>query len=339
MGIIAPEKKSKRSKILHSGKRSIDFWWIILVVLIFGIPLTTVELLSDGKTIHSAVKDESLYFDDESSYVNTDISSDMVQTEKKAVRFNAEAEYYFRQPVKKDRKTGIYRLSAPVMDEAGIFKKLEYIDLASFIMEMEKEYGVQIVVLSVKSMHGLDIESFGGAHAQAWRLGQEGKDNGVLLTISMEERDVRIDTGYGSEAVLTDAICSRIIRNIIIPEFKRGNYYEGVSEAIRNMAGLLIQDESLVTLNSEESSSGELSEESTASIFSVFFLIVIVIIFLNAITRIGRRRYGRRGSILPWIILGNSLGNHNHHHSGGSGFGGFHGGGGGFGGGGASGHW
>lgn len=338
MGIIAPEKKQKKFKVVRSGKKNIDFWWVILVILIFGIPLFTVELLSDGKPIRPVVQDEAIYFDDESSVLKSDMSQDITQTENKSVRFNSEAEFYFRQPVKKDRKTGIYRLSAPVMDEAGIFKKSEYIDLASFILEMEKEYGVQIVVFTVKSMHGLDIESFGGAHAQAWRLGQEGKDNGVLLTVSMEERDVRIDTGYGSEAVLTDAICSRIIRNIIIPSFKKGNYYEGVFEAVRNMAGLMIQDDNLVTINKDRSSSDELSEESTATFFSVFFLIIVMIIFLNAISRVGRKRYGRRGSIIPWIILNNSLGNQNHH-SGGSNFGGFHGGGGGFGGGGASGHW
>lgn len=330
MGVIAPEKK-----------RHFSYWWILIIILIFGVPIVTVELLSNGifekHITESEYKTEEVKCsDNEDDFINLE----SIETNVTATRFSNEAAYYYKQPITKNRKTGLYNLSAPVMDGAKIFKRSEYIDLASFILETEKQYGIQIVVLTVNNMHGMDIESFGVAHAQEWRLGQEGKDNGVLLTISMEERDVRIDTGYGSEAVLTDVLCGRIIRNIIIPAFKKGNYYEGVSEAVKNMAGILSSDESLVTINRSPVDNKEKSQDAVATIFSVIFLLILVKIFFNILFRAASPRYGRRrGSIWPWIFLGSMNSHSNSNHHGGSSFGGFHGGGGGFGGGGASGHW
>ena len=83
--------------------------------------------------------------------------------------------------------------------------------------------------------------------AEKWKLGSAEKDTGVLLLIALEERSIRIEVGYGLEGILTDTKCGLIIRNIIAPEFRNGNYQAGIVNAIKNIEGLVKNDESLVS--------------------------------------------------------------------------------------------
>ena len=87
---------------------------------------------------------------------------------------------------------GIYK---PVLDNAGIFSKAELRQLESFLANLDERTGIQIAVIVAKDLGGEDIESFSMKHAEQYKLGQKGTDNGVLLTVAMKEREVRIETG------------------------------------------------------------------------------------------------------------------------------------------------
>lgn len=216
---------------------------------------------------------------------------------------------------------GIYK---PVLDNAGIFSKAELRQLESFLANLDERTGIQIAVIVAKDLDGEDIESFSMKHAEQYKLGQKGTDNGVLLTVAMKEREIRIETGYGAEGILTDAVCARIIRNKITPLFKQEKYFEGIESGIKAIASVLTSDETMTENQSQtENSAEEDDEESPFSVLAfVFFVVLIFVIF-------GR---GRNLWLLPFIFGGGSSSRRNSDSF-------RKGGGGSFGGGGASGRW
>lgn len=233
---------------------------------------------------------------------------------------------------------GTFAFSSPVVDDAGVFSAGGRQKLNQFLVDLNDEKGIQIGVLVVKDMDGEDIESFSMRHAEKWALGQKGVDNGALLVVSMKEHAVRIETGYGTEGVLTDAKCARILRNVIVPAFKSGDYEKGITEGVQNMAAIIAQDDSMVV------SSGVKSEKKTNGnsipIPVLIFIMIWVFMLFGALTTTVRRR--RNGIFfVPMGGFGDPYDHWGGSSGGGSGFGGggFSGGGGGFGGGGASSSW
>lgn len=103
----------------------------------------------------------------------------------------------------------------------------------------EKETGNQIVVYVINSLEGENLEEYSLRVAETWKLGQKGKDNGVLLLIAIQDRRLRIEVGYGLEGTLTDVLCSRIIRNDITPYFKSQNYEEGIKVGVDAILGVI----------------------------------------------------------------------------------------------------
>ncbi|HNI89138.1 MAG TPA: TPM domain-containing protein, partial [Leptospiraceae bacterium] len=106
-------------------------------------------------------------------------------------------------------------LSGRVVDEAGILSEETKSSLEKKLIEQEKKTSNQLVVLTIPSLEGEVLEDYSIKVATTWKLGQKGKDNGVLLLIAKDDRKLRIEVGYGLEGTLTDVMCSRIIRNEI----------------------------------------------------------------------------------------------------------------------------
>ena len=125
-------------------------------------------------------------------------------------------------------------LTGPVVDLAGLLdggsqRRLEALSRAAAAQEGGR--GVQLQYLIVRTLDGEAIEDFSMRVAEAWRLGTREADNGVLVTVASEDRQVRIEVGQGLEGGLTDAQSSRITRNTIVPAFKVGRYGEGLYDA------------------------------------------------------------------------------------------------------------
>lgn len=119
-----------------------------------------------------------------------------------------------------------------VHDEAKVLTQQTSDMLESRLRAYRDSTSNEIAILIVNSLDGEPIEEYSLRVAEHWQLGNKEKDNGVLLMIAIEDHGVRIEVGYGLEGVLTDALCNRIIRNEIAPNFRKDDYDAGVTAAI-----------------------------------------------------------------------------------------------------------
>ena len=226
-------------------------------------------------------------------------------------------------------------LSGPVVDKAGILSRNEFNKIESFLLDLNNKSQIQIAVLIIPSLEGESIEDYSMQVAEKWKLGDKEKDSGALLVVAVKDKKLRIEVGYGLEENLTDSRSGQIIRNFIAPQFRSGNYGEGIYDGIKAMAAYASEDESLlkeIAVSDEDDEGGfphillflifaylMISKFLPGGLFWIFYLL---------------SRRGRASS--TGSFFGGSIGR-----SSGRGFsgGGFSGGGGSFGGGGASGGW
>ena len=226
-----------------------------------------------------------------------------------------------------------------VNDYAGVFSSDQARQLDQKLNGFEYRNSTQIFVVTVSDNGGYPVSDLAPRIGEAWGIGQKGKDNGMLVLVDMQERDVFISTGYGLEEFVPDAIAKRVVENEILPAFKKGDYYGGI-DAGTSVLVSLVEGKFTADQYSKQSSS-----RGGSSIGSIIFMIILFSIFFGG----GRRRSagmgGRRSNLPLWMALGmmsggRSSGSFGNFSGGGGGFGGFGGGGGGsFGGGGAGGSW
>lgn len=238
----------------------------------------------------------------------------------------------FEIPPKPDVETSVY-------DYINLLPAGQKSSLEQKLIRYSDSTSTQIVMAIIASTEGENINYLGAQWGQKWGIGQSGKDNGVLVILARDDRKIAINTGYGVEGFLTDAMSRRIIQNIIIPEFKKGDYYSGLD---------LGADAIFQVLNGEFTEDRNINEND-APPFSSFlpFIIFFVILFILWSRKGGNNgRGGRHRGLSLWDVIilsnmgrsGSSGGGFGGGSFGGGGFsGGF--GGGGFGGGGASGGW
>ena len=119
-----------------------------------------------------------------------------------------------------------------VHDEANVLSASAKAQMEALLQAHRDSTSTQLAVLIVPSLEGEDIDGYGVRVFEEWKLGQKGKDNGVLFLIAMQERQMRIEVGYGLEGVLTDALSSRINRNEVAPYFRQGNYEAGIQAGV-----------------------------------------------------------------------------------------------------------
>jgi uncharacterized protein len=225
----------------------------------------------------------------------------------------------------------------PVVDLAGIIDDAIETKINRYLRELERKTTAQMAILTVKSLEGQTIEEFSltVAHDQ-WKLGQKGKDNGVLLVVALNARKYRIEVGYGLEGALPDSLVGAIGREYLVPYFKKGDYSTGIYAAalvianeIASDAGVKISGMPAVQKTYPVKKDKRAGGPFGKIISLVFFLIVLIIFIKNP------------RSFLALLLLSSMGGRRGHWGGSGGGFGGggFGGGGGGFGGGGASGGW
>ena len=225
-------------------------------------------------------------------------------------------------------------LTERVVDNAGLLSSSEKEELSSCLESLEDTTGAQIAVLTVATLAGDSLESFGIRVADEWKLGRKGGDDGAILIVALAERKIRIEVGYGLEDKLTDMKCGLIIRNVIAPYFQNGDYGGGIAAGVKNMVGIVAGDEELVSKRVADETLP--TDVIPIAAFIIFFLINVLFAMISA-------RYNRRypSSRISRSTFGSGF----FSSSSGGGFssggtsGDFSGGGGGFGGGGASGGW
>lgn len=138
-----------------------------------------------------------------------------------------------------------------VTDSAAIFSVSQLSELQEKLTAFETETSNQLVVVTIEQLGFETIESYANGLFNQNGLGQKGKDNGLLILFSKVDKEVRIEVGYGLEPYITDAVASRIIRNTMIPNFKEGRYFEGISLATDHLIRFLTTPEALEEFKAE----------------------------------------------------------------------------------------
>jgi len=222
-------------------------------------------------------------------------------------------------------------LTGRVVDEAGLLPAAERQSLENALAAHEQATTNQVVIVTLNSLQGTTIEDYGYQLGRHWDIGQEGKDNGVLLIVAPEERKVRIEVGYGLEDVLTDATSKLIIENAIVPNFKQSLFAAGIVEGTDAILTVLGGGGPPEAVHEEHERRDEVDEERERRQEGSAWELILVFMMLGVLFFV---QWSPRSRHHPGRWTGG-------HHTGGGGFGGggFSGGGGGFGGGGASGGW
>jgi uncharacterized protein len=233
-------------------------------------------------------------------------------------------------------------LTGRVVDQAGVMSAESKSDIEAKSKTLEDKSGIQLVVATVKSLQGGDIETYANQLFRFWKLGEAKKNNGVLLLVAPNERKVRIEVGYGLEGTLTDALSSVIISSAIIPRFKNKDYSGGIERGVDGIISVLSGDSAewqpKVNVRTEDTSS------DFDKLFPILFFAIVFFIIWYLVRHAGgppSGGAGRRGGgpiFIPYGGGGWGGGGGGFGGSGGFG-GGFSGGGGWSGGGGASGSW
>ncbi len=205
--------------------------------------------------------------------------------------------------------------------------EISYLDQK--LADLEKHTTNQIAVLIIPSLEGDNLEDYSIRLADKWKIGQEGKDNGAILLIVKNDRKLRIEVGYGLEAVLPDGLAGSIIRHRIAPLFRKGQFFNGINQGLDAIIKVTSP-----TFSPVEPKIKEVLPSPT--LYNQWLPLIVLILLLCP---------------LFWVFLGGQKTKSSHTTRGfgywGGGFsgrggfsgGGFSGGGGGFGGGGASGGW
>ena len=224
-------------------------------------------------------------------------------------------------------------LTGRVVDDAHLLDAGTSASIDAKLAALEQKTGDQLVVVTLPTLQGQEIEDYGYQLGRAWGIGQKGKNNGALLIIAPNEHRVRIEVGYGLEGTLTDAISRLIIENSILPRFRANDYAGGISRGVDDIIQVLGGDSADFQRRAAEQAN---PAPDAANYGQFIFVLIFFGLWLFAALRPRRRFYGGG---MPWIIpMGGGWSSPGW---GGGGFsgGGFSGGGGSFGGGGASGRW
>jgi len=212
-----------------------------------------------------------------------------------------------------------------VNDFAGLLDYSDKLVITKFAAELEKKTTAQIAVVTIKTTKPETIQGFSVRLFDQWKIGQKGKDNGVLLLMAVDDRKAWITTGYGIEGAIPDVIASKIVRGVMTPYFKRGQYSQGVKEGSVAVISLIAKEYDVEITGQETQVYQAVYRKKSGLevIFTVLFFILII---------------GMRSGFLGYFLLGSLIGGRRRGgHWYGAGFGGsgggFSGGFGGFGGG------
>ncbi len=231
-------------------------------------------------------------------------------------------------------------LTSRITDQAGLLSADDYTAIMAELAALEQKSTDQFAVVTVKSLEGYPIEDYGYRLGREWGIGQKGKDNGILLIVAPNERKVRIEVGRGLEPVMTDAMSSLIIRNAILPEFRRGDFSAGIRAGVRDIKDVLLGDAEEVKERARQASDALDFWQIALIIFWICVVLFVLFAVVQSINQAPQAVGGRRGRRAgPDAVPGSSGGWGGGWSGGDGGGGGWSGGGGDFGGGGSSGSW
>lgn len=160
-------------------------------------------------------------------------------------------------------------LEARVTDLTATLSAPQRQSLERKLAAFEQSKGSQIAVLLVPTTGEETIEQYGIRVAEQWQLGRRGVDDGILLLVALEDRTVRVEVGYGLEGAVPDAVANRVVEDVIIPHFRQGNFFAGISAGVDTLQRLL-EGEPLPAPSERQ---GPVGDAPILFIFIAFFML------------------------------------------------------------------
>ncbi len=182
-----------------------------------------------------------------------------------------------------------------VNDFAGLLNSSDKLAITKFAAELEKKTTAQIAVVTIKTTKPETIQGFSVRLFDQWKIGQKGKDNGVLLLMAVDDRKAWITTGYGVEGAIPDVIANKIVRDVMVPYFKRGQYSEGVTKGAIAVISLVAKEYN-VEITGQETQVYQVVHRKKSGLeimFTILFFILII---------------GMRSGFLGYFLLGSMIG-------------------------------
>jgi len=208
-----------------------------------------------------------------------------------------------------------------INDYAGVIPSSAESRMEALANEVKQKTGAEVAVVTMRSLGGIDIESFASDLFRDWGIGEKGQDNGALILLAVQDRKIRIEVGYGLEPILPDGKTGGILDDYVLPDLRDGNYGAGLLQGLAAVAGVIAKDAGVQITGTKQAvpkrQTASRSRRKSGGIFPIIIFIILMIV--------------TRGRILPWLLLSGMMGGGR-----GGGFGGggsFGGGFGGFGGG------
>ena len=201
-----------------------------------------------------------------------------------------------------------------VVDQAGIVGSYRAA-LENLLRELEQKSGAQVKLLTVPNLQGEDVFTFTQRHAETWKLGQKGKDNGALIVVvpksSGQKGELRVQTGYGLEGALPDSFIGETSRRVVDQYMRRGQVAEGVAVLTQEVANKVAK-ESNITLGSGPTVPVQRTRRDHSPpaglVCGGILPLIIFILIMRAI--VGRRRSGRRwgGGVWDALVIADMVG-------------------------------
>ena len=191
-----------------------------------------------------------------------------------------------------EKSSNFPALTGRVVDQARVLNPSIKDELETLLATHENNTTNQVVVATIESLGNAQIEEYSLELARHWGIGQKGKDNGVVLVVAPNDKQVRIEVGYGLEGTLTDALSSNIINYYIIPEFKKGDIQNGIKIGIQKIIALLDGDESVKE---------EIERQDETPMEAYGIVVGMVMVFASAIFGAAALRIGASATLSGFI--------------------------------------
>ena len=185
------------------------------------------------------------------------------------------------------------KAKSAINDFAGVIPDKYLLPMENIATEIFDKTQTAIVVATVPSIEGNELNDYANSLYQAWGIGKKGDDKGVLIFLTIKERKIRIETGYGVEGILPDGLTGEILDRYAIPNFKNGDYGKGLYETLIAIATVVAKDAN-VAIGAKVPSPKRAATRNKLGIGGYIILFLAIAFLLG--TKQGR-------AMLPWILL------------------------------------
>lgn len=185
--------------------------------------------------------------------------------------------------------------SGYVNDLAGLMRPADRDSVNAFARDLDRKTTAQVAVVTVRTTRPEPIQAFSVRLFDEWKIGREGKDNGVLILVAVDDREAWITTGYGIEGIIPDIVANRIVTDLMVPSFRQGNYSEGILNASVAVISLIAKDYGVEVTGQEDRVHETVAREGSG-LEILFTLLFFVLIF------------GMRSGLFGYFLLGSVVG-------------------------------